>query len=45
MDIQQIICPQLLWQASKGNNSDSYNNYNDNVGTPFLLNCLHKVAP
>lgn len=26
------------------NNSDGFNNYNDNVGTPFLLNRLHSYS-
>lgn len=26
------------------NNSDSFNNYNDSVGTPFLLNRLHSYS-
>lgn len=28
-------------RSTKENSSDRFNSHNDNIGTPFLVNCLH----
>lgn len=42
MDIQRITV--AMASSTKENSSDRFNSHNGNVGTPFLVNCLHKVT-